>query len=251
MKWRADAAIAAFLPALLAGCGPSADAPVPAAELTQTPRTATFVPTGTAPRLLGKIVPHYEATGSASWYGDELRGRRTASGEPFDPDAITAAHRSLPLLSHIEVTALDTGRSIIARVNDRGPFSNDRLVDLSHGAARLLGISGDGHARVRIRRVDAVAASSPNAAENRYGARKPETLPLREGVPRYVQVAAFASLGRARAMADRLGAHVDPAGAVYRVRFGPFTTDGAAKQALREAGAKGYPDSAILLDFVP
>lgn len=96
----------------------------------------------------------YDEVGYASWYGDELRDSLTANGEPFNPDAITAAHRTLPLPSYVEITALDTGRTILARVNDRGPFSNDRLIDLSQGAARQLGISGQGHAPVRVRRVN-------------------------------------------------------------------------------------------------
>ena len=93
----------------------------------------------------GRIVPAppyapYEATGIASWYGEAFAGRPTASGERFDPDALTAAHRTLPLGTWVEVTAMATGRAIVLRVNDRGPGRRDRLIDLSHGAARLLRI---------------------------------------------------------------------------------------------------------------
>jgi len=95
----------------------------------------------------------YDDVGYASWYGEELQGKDTANGERFNPDAITAAHRTLPLPSYVEVTSLDTGRTILVRVNDRGPFSGDRLIDLSQGAARQLGIAGQGHAPVRVRRV--------------------------------------------------------------------------------------------------
>lgn len=96
----------------------------------------------------------YDDVGYASWYGEEKQGGTTANGEAFNPDAITAAHRTLPLPSYVEVTSLDTGRTILVRVNDRGPFSNDRLIDLSQGAARQLGIAGQGHAPVRVRRVN-------------------------------------------------------------------------------------------------
>jgi rare lipoprotein A len=96
----------------------------------------------------------YDEVGYASWYGDELAGRKTASGEPFLPTGISAAHRTLPFQSYVEVTSLDTGRTILVRINDRGPYARSRLIDLSRGAAEQLGVSGHGHAAVRVRRVD-------------------------------------------------------------------------------------------------
>jgi len=99
-------------------------------------------------------VPDYDEVGYASWYGEELEGRATANGEAFVPTGISAAHRTLPLPSYVEVTALDSGRTILVRINDRGPFAEDRLIDLSRGAAEQLGISGHGHAAVRVRRVN-------------------------------------------------------------------------------------------------
>ena len=98
-------------------------------------------------------IPDYDDVGYASWYGDELAGRPTANGEMFDPAGISAAHKTLPLPSYVEVTALDTGRTILVRVNDRGPMAGDRLIDLSRGAAEQLGISG-GVAAVRVRRTN-------------------------------------------------------------------------------------------------
>ena len=97
--------------------------------------------------------PGYDVLGYASWYGTES-GNQTANGERFRPDWITAAHKTLPLPTYVEVTALDTGRIILVRVNDRGPFSKGRIIDLSRGAAERLGIRSDGHAAVRVRRVD-------------------------------------------------------------------------------------------------
>ncbi len=99
-------------------------------------------------------VAAYDDVGYASFYGDELSGRPTASGEVFMPSAITAAHKTLPMPTYVEVTALDTGRTILVRVNDRGPFANDRLIDLSQGAARQLGILEQGVAGVRVRKVN-------------------------------------------------------------------------------------------------
>jgi rare lipoprotein A len=98
--------------------------------------------------------PSYDMLGYASWYGPESGGG-TANGERFRPDWITAAHRTLPLPTYVEVTALDTGRRIVVRVNDRGPFvRGPRIIDLSRGAAQLLGMKLQGQAAVRVRAVE-------------------------------------------------------------------------------------------------
>lgn len=89
-------------------------------------------------------------SGSASYYGEELAGHPTASGEQFNPRALTAAHRTLPFGSRLRVTNVRNGRSVIVRVNDRGPFSGERVIDLSHAAANNLGMIGSGTAVVRI-----------------------------------------------------------------------------------------------------
>lgn len=98
--------------------------------------------------------PNYDEVGYASWYGSEMAGNRTANGEAFIPGAVSGAHKTLPLPSYVEVTSLETGRTIIVRINDRGPFANDRLIDLSEGAARQLGIVDQGVAGVRVRRLN-------------------------------------------------------------------------------------------------
>ncbi len=95
--------------------------------------------------------PGYQQTGTASWYGSQFQGQRTASGETFDQEALTAAHPTLPIPSLVQVTNLENGREVIVRVNDRGPFSGDRLIDLSRGAANVLGFEQAGHARVNVR----------------------------------------------------------------------------------------------------
>ena len=108
-------------------------------------RGTTFVP---APD------PTYDMLGYASWYGPESGGR-TANGERFRPDWVTAAHTTLPLPTYVEVTALATGRRIIVRINDRGPFiKGPRIIDLSRGAAAQLGIKAIGTAPVRVRAID-------------------------------------------------------------------------------------------------
>jgi rare lipoprotein A len=98
-----------------------------------------------------KSAKGYDAEGIASWYGPEFQGKRTSSGEPYDMYAMTAAHKTLPLPTYVEVTNLENGRKVVVRVNDRGPFKKNRLIDLSYVAALKLGIVGSGTARVRVR----------------------------------------------------------------------------------------------------
>jgi len=134
---------------MLAGCAgggkfrPVSDAPVRIGK-PYSVRGTTYVPAA---------APAYDALGYASWYGSES-GNRTANGEKFQPGWITAAHTTLPLPTYVEVTALDTGRRVIVRVNDRGPFALGRIIDLSRGAAEELGIKAQGHAAVRVRRIE-------------------------------------------------------------------------------------------------
>lgn len=93
---------------------------------------------------------NYDETGIASWYGDEFAGKLTANGEIFDPEIVSAAHKTLPMPSAVRVTNLDNGRSLVIRINDRGPFVAGRIIDLSREAARLLGFKDKGIAKVRV-----------------------------------------------------------------------------------------------------
>jgi len=94
--------------------------------------------------------PHYSAVGIASWYGDDFHGRATANGEIFDADSVSAAHPTLPLPSYVRVTNLRNGRSLIVRVNDRGPYAGNRIIDVSRRVAHLLGFTERGTAWVRV-----------------------------------------------------------------------------------------------------
>lgn len=115
--------------------------------------------------------PGYDMLGYASWYGSES-GNRTANGERFRVKGISGAHVSLPLPSYVEVTALNTGRTIVVRVNDRGPFSGrGRVIDLSRGAAEQLGMRSQGHVAVRVRLVD---PPEKDKAKLRKGKAAPE-----------------------------------------------------------------------------
>lgn len=124
-------------------------------------------------------VMNFDEVGYASWYGAEFGGRPTANGEAFMPQGISAAHRTLPLPSYVEVTSLDTGRTILVRINDRGPASSKRLIDLSYGAAQQLGMVDQGVGAVRVRRVnppeqERLALREGNAAAMRL--ETPESL---------------------------------------------------------------------------
>src|ERR1700753_3525623 len=94
--------------------------------------------------------PHYRAEGIASWYGSDFHGRRTANGEVFDSESISAAHPTLPLPSYVRVTNLNNGHSLIVRVNDRGPYAANRLIDVSKRTARLLDFANRGTTSVRV-----------------------------------------------------------------------------------------------------
>jgi len=104
--------------------------------------------------------PHYRADGVASWYGSDFHGRATANGEIFDADAITAAHPTLPLPSYVRVSNLSNGRSLIVRVNDRGPYAGNRIIDVSRRAAHLLGFTVSGTAWVRAEYIGAAPVES-------------------------------------------------------------------------------------------
>ncbi|MBC3300595.1 septal ring lytic transglycosylase RlpA family protein [Pseudomonas sp. SWRI18] len=99
----------------------------------------------------GVIDPNgYDETGTASYYGAKHHGKRTASGEPFNQNALTAAHRRLPFGTQVKVTNLNNDKSVVVRINDRGPHTRGRLIDLSRKAAEQLGMLGSGTARVRV-----------------------------------------------------------------------------------------------------
>ncbi|MDM1762968.1 septal ring lytic transglycosylase RlpA family protein [Acinetobacter sp. 226-4] len=104
--------------------------------------------------VASNTVRKFSQTGVASWYGRQFHGRKTASGETFDMNELTAAHRSLPLNCYIRVTNKNNGKSVVVKVNDRGPFHGNRVLDLSYGAAKRLGITNSGTASVNIERVD-------------------------------------------------------------------------------------------------
>lgn len=112
--------------------------------------------------------PDYDRAGIASWYGDAFHGRKTANGEIYDMNALTAAHPTLPLPSFAYVTNLQNGRTILVRINDRGPYVGDRIIDLSRASARALGTAGQGLGRVRVRYAGQAPLNGDDSHERRF-----------------------------------------------------------------------------------
>jgi len=117
--------------------------------------------------------PGYDAAGIASWYGDDFHGRKTSNGEIYDMRALTAAHPTLPLPSYAYVTSLENGRTILVRINDRGPYVGNRIIDLSRASAAALGLKGQGLGRVRVRYAGHAPLNGDDTRERRFLAQQP------------------------------------------------------------------------------
>lgn len=173
----------------LAGCSKKAVLPPKGLLPSKPPQKAAIPATQRPYTINGKTyypLPSAEGfveEGLASWYGPEAHGRRTANGERFDMYATTAAHKILPMNTLVRVTNLENGREAVVRINDRGPFVKDRIIDLSYGAAKDLGVVGTGLARVRIEALGEVRMEN--------GTRTFSSHPDFTSGPFYVQVGAF------------------------------------------------------------
>jgi len=141
----------------------------------------------------------YVERGIASWYGKKFHGHRTSSGETFDMYAMTAAHKTLPLPSYVSVTNLKNGRRVVVRVNDRGPFHPNRIIDLSYAAARKLGIAGHGTALVEVRALEPGRPAAQQAT-----ATPPAPRPAGAQYRLFLQVGAFVSRHNAEQLQARL-----------------------------------------------
>lgn len=180
----------------------------------------------------------YREAGIGSWYGKKFAGRPTSSQEPYDPYAMTAAHKTLPIPSYVQVTNLENNQQIIVRVNDRGPFHGGRIIDLSYAAAHKIGYANQGTARVLVEVIDmpgTPASVIPNATP--YAAQ-----PGDKNI--YLQVGAFQDLQTAKTLQQQLIAHTNAPVGIYsnevqnddlhRVRIGPFDTEQAAEHVQQQ-----------------
>lgn len=228
----------------------------------------------------------YDVTGIASWYGPGFHGLDTANGERYSMDGLTAAHKTLPMPSYVEVTNLTNGRVLVVRINDRGPFVDGRIIDLSRQSAQLLGIDRVGTANVRVRRVfpgattvaalappapppvtvetapvpaptPAIIAAPPAAAAEiavpaaNSAASSTKVPAIGPATRLFIQVAAVKDQGRA----EWLRGYLAPYGAVtiatapsglWRVRIGPASDEDSAASTLARVQAAGYSDAQIV-----
>jgi rare lipoprotein A len=187
------------------------------------------------PVPISEPVPNYHETGTAAWYGKELHGKPTATGEVFDMYGLSAAHRTLPLGTVVHVTNLDNFKSVTVRINDRGPFLKGRFLDLSYGAAKELGFAAQGTARVKI---EAVVAG-------------------RDPAQYTVQAAVFTEEENARMLKERLDARFGTVSIVpfetniarfYRVRVGAYASEDRAEQVAGKLMLEGLEPIVVKKD---
>jgi len=187
----------------------------------------------------------FRQSGLASWYGDPFHGRKTANGETYNMHGISAAHKTLPFNTVVNVRNLDNGRDIRVRINDRGPFVRNRVIDLSYGAARQIGLVGPGTARVELIALGAVTDANESVTANRTYA------PVDYNSGKFTfQVGAFRDRGNAERLKLKLGSAYKNAhictfdagdGLYYRVRVGDFASLEEARKGEEILLRNGYP----------
>jgi rare lipoprotein A len=174
----------------------------------------------------------YKAQGIASWYGRRYHGQPTSSGERYDMYAMTAAHTTLPIPSYARVTSMQTGKSVIVRINDRGPFHSDRIIDLSYAAAHRLGLLNTGSGMVEVEAILPSAAVETGPQQRSQPADATDAALAAERAGVYVQLGAFGTKRNAHVFLTRLQTQmtwlapslaVYAQDGVYRVHAGPYT----------------------------
>lgn len=197
--------------------------------------------------------------GIASWYGSKFHGRKTSNGETYDMYQMSAAHTRLPLPTYVEVTNLENGRQVVVRVNDRGPFHGNRVIDLSYAAASRIGMLGKGTALVEIRAIDPRSWGKPPprvAAAPPAGSQP--TAPASAAPRIFLQAGAFSDAGNAERLRARLegnlarAVRVAPAaaamGRIHRVQIGPLASVEIADQVSEALSTLGIVDPVVIID---
>lgn len=230
------------------------------------PRVEPLSKVGNLPqyRVFGKTYhtmsssKNYHAVGTASWYGRKFHQHSTSSGEPYDMLGMTAAHKTLPLPTYVQVTNLSNGRKVIVKVNDRGPFEGSRLIDLSYAAAKKLGMLGHGTTKVSVTAIDPRKYNSQPSyynhddlyladnkrTESHYVThQKPDSTQQTSSV--YLQVAAFKNKSNAEKLRKQLSSvvtspvQITNAKKLYRVQIGPILNKSHVAQINRKLRAMG------------
>lgn len=186
--------------------------------------------------------------GIASWYGTKFHGRRTSSGEAYDMYTMTAAHKTLPLPTYVEVKNLDNGRQTIVRVNDRGPFREHRIIDLSYAAATRLGITQTGTARVEIKAIDPDPATPLARPPERREKQINSAIWLQVGAYREQQNAERAHQYLAQLIPQNIGRELawDNQRALYRLRIGPLNDRSIAEKMIDSLSKAGLGQAHII-----
>ena len=214
----------------------------------------------------------YSEVGTASWYGKDFHAKKTANGERYDMNSLTAAHRTLPLPSIVKVTNLENGRSLVLRVNDRGPYAKNRIIDVSKRASQLLGFFTQGTTKVRVEVMEKeskalkAALTGEPVEEDVYQVQ--ETAPVITSEPEpmaqnnisypkgsyFVQVGSFSMESGAQSIASQLDVksnifYTNVNGQnFYRVRVGPFSDELSANEMLSKIRNKGIYDAKVVSD---
>jgi rare lipoprotein A len=204
-----------------------------------------------------KTARGFVQTGHASWYGTKFHGHRTSSGESYDMNAMTAAHKTLPIPSYVEVHNLDNQQKIIVRVNDRGPFVNGRIIDLSYVAAKKLGITAKGTGRVEIRVIDPTASANAQQVSTSPITRPTKAMTTSTG-QLYLQVGAFTNHDNAAQLLNRvisatqqnvsINRKATGNYSVYRVRIGPLHSEAAALKLRAQLSPLGIDSPHIVVE---
>ncbi len=208
----------------------------------------------------------YNETGIASWYGTKFHGKKTANGERYDMYAMSAAHKTLPLPTMVRVTSLDNGRSVVVRVNDRGPFVKSRVIDLSYAAAKTLGYDDAGTASVRVEVLGNRVASSNSRNIQPAPVQRPVILPqskvptttstARPGAM-YIQLGAFSSHINAKQLKESLKSEYPSVriyeknggySEIFRVRLGPFTDVERIEDVVLSIQDRGYSNAIVVIE---
>ena len=260
---------------------PAAVAEIPSAKAVAETALDQEAAAAPAPQPSQAVLPEdeYEDQGLACWYGEKFHGKHTASGEVFDANAFTAAHRVLPFGSMVEVTNLENGKRVVVRINDRGPFEDveHRIIDLSRASAQALGMGGQGLIPVKLRRIGSDASTgpeSPVAVESaslpgatRVAVVEEKTVAVVEEKTAVVEEETAAVVETVEPSGDAVVAMVDtreewisatdvkkpalavsagPVSGKYYVQVGAFTENGNADKVLADLRSRGYADSRIV-----
>ena len=225
---------------------------------------------------------NYSETGIASWYGDDFHAKKTANGEDYNMNSLTAAHRTLPMPSVVKVTNLENGRSLVLRINDRGPFAKNRIIDVSKRGAQLLGFQTQGTAKVRVeilaKESKELKAALTGITDNTTYASTSTTTKYGEDINRryltgagytdyqstyvaksgkiYVQAGSFTNEKSASDLSTRLNSLGNPTitptyvggSNFYRVRFGPYASEAQAQTQLNKILDFGVYNAKIVHD---